>query len=402
MNAFQTLPRVALGLAATALAWASFCAPARAQETIKLGVVNIEAGPFAINAQQIGDGARFAVETLNAKGGALGRKYELFIQNHTGTPAGAISAAARLVDQNGVAFFTGLNPSSTSLAIASKVSQMSALFLDATANADDLTGKDCGKNYFRVSMSDTMLMNSIRDMVKESGLKTWDILVADYAVGHDYARKFTTLVQENGGTVQKTVFAAMNSPDVGSYISQLAARPSEGLALLYPGTAGVTLAKQQQAFGLFGKYKLIISQSTVNETTLPGQGDTTVGIFGTQSYLASMPGARNEEFVKAFEARFKRKPSYLDFDAYLSFELLHGAIVKAKSTDLDAVRSALASLKATTVVGDVEFRAADHQLLRPVVLAQAVRVADGKAEMTYRFTKTKEQTAAPPSSDCKL
>ena len=31
-----------------------------------------------------------------------------------------------------------------------------------------------------------------------------------------------------------------------------------------------------------------------------------------------------------------------------------------------------------------------------------IQMADGKAEMTYRFTKTKEQTAAPPSSDCKL
>ena len=400
MNAVQTTRRLALGLAT--LACTALAAPVQAQETIKLGVVNIESGPFAINAQQIGDGARFAVDSLNAKGGALGRKYELFIQNHTGSPAGAVAAAARLVEQNGVAFFTGLNPSSTSLAIASKVQQMPALFVDATANADDLTGKNCGKNYFRVSMSDSMLMNSIRDMVKDSGIKTWDILVADYAVGHDYARKFTLLVQEGGGTVQKAVFAAMNPTDVGSYISQLAAKPAEGLALLYPGSAGVTLAKQQQAFGLFGKYKLIISQSTVNETTLPGQGDSTVGVFGTQSYLASMPGERNIEFVKAFESRYKRKPSYLDFDAYLSFELLHNAIVKARSTDLDAVRSALASLKANTVVGDVEFRPGDHQLLRPVVLAQAVKVADGKAEMAYRSTKTKEQTAAPASPDCKL
>ena len=54
-------------------------------------------------------------------GGALGRKYELVIQNHDGKPASAIEAAKKLVEEKGVSFFTGLNPSGTSLAIESKL-----------------------------------------------------------------------------------------------------------------------------------------------------------------------------------------------------------------------------------------------------------------------------------------
>jgi len=394
----------ALAAVAAALAFALPSAQSQSQSPapIKLGVVNIEGGPFALNAQHIADGAQFAVETLNARGGALGRKYELAVQSHTGTPAGAIAAANRLVEQNGVGFFTGLNPSSTSLAIASRVGNLKALFLDATANADDLTGKSCGPNYFRVSVSDSMLMNAIRERVAQSGIKSWDILVADYAVGHDFARKFTALVQAHGGTVRRTLMAAMNPTDVGSYVSQLVGNQAEGLALLYPGSAGVTLAKQQQAFGLFAKYKMIISQSTVNETTLPGQGDSTAGVFGTQNYLATIPGERNAEFVKAFEARFKRKPSYLDYDTFLSFELVHHAILKAGSAEVDAVRTALRGLKISTAVGDVEMRAADHQLLRPIFLAQAVKVADGRAEMVLRSTEPVERTTAAPSPACKL
>jgi branched-chain amino acid transport system substrate-binding protein len=394
--------QMTIQLVAGALALATSCVMAQGQGPIKLGVVNIEGGPFAINAQHINEGARFAVETLNAKGGALGRKYELVVQNHTGSPAAAIGAATRLVEQSGVSFFTGLNPSSTSLAIASKMNDMKALFLDATANADDLTGKNCSKNYFRVSMSDSMLMNAIRGMVKDSGLKTWDILVADYAVGHDFAKKFTALVQENGGSVQKTLFASMAATDVGSYISQLSVKPAEGLALLYPSSAGIALAKQQQSFGLFAKYKLIVSQSTVNETLIPGHGDSTVGVYGTQSYLATAPVERNADFVKAFEARFNRKPSYLDHDAYLSFELIHQAILKAKSTDVDAVRTALSDLKTMTAMGEVEMRAADHQLLRPVIIAQVVKAGEGKAEMAFRSIEPKSKTTAPPSPDCKL
>ena len=67
-----------------------------AQDTIKLGVVNIDTGPFAVSGAFVNDGAAFAVEQLNAKGGALGRKYELITQNHAGTPASAIAAVKRL------------------------------------------------------------------------------------------------------------------------------------------------------------------------------------------------------------------------------------------------------------------------------------------------------------------
>ncbi|MDR3453376.1 MAG: ABC transporter substrate-binding protein [Rhodoferax sp.] len=402
MMTSQTRRRLALGVAASTLAFMTSFALAQGQGPIKLGVVNIDSGPFALNGAYINDGATFAVESLNAQGGALGRKYELVIQNHAGTPATAMAAAAKLVEQGGVSFFTGLNASSTALAITAKVAGMNALFLDATATSDDLTGKNCNKNYFRIDTSDSMVMNGLRAQLQASGIKSWDLLMADYAVGHDYAKKFAALVQDNGGTIEKTIFASMSATDLGSYISQLNAKPAEGLAMLYPSSAGNAFAKQQRAFGLFAKYKTVLSASTVNEVLLSGQGDSTVGVYGTQSYFWSMPGEQNAAFVKAFEGRFKRKPTYLDVDAYLAFELLHNAILKAKSTDVDAVRSALAGLKARTVVGDVEMRAADHQLLRPLLFMQAVKAGEGKAEMALRGVEPLAKVTAPVSPECKL
>src|ERR1700688_2329234 len=107
---------------------------ALAEETIKLGVVNIDTGPFAVSGAFVNDGATFAVETLNAEGGAQGRKYELFIQNHEGKPASAIEAAKKLVEKKGVSFFTGLNPSGTSLAIEPKRQHLT-IFASASLTA---------------------------------------------------------------------------------------------------------------------------------------------------------------------------------------------------------------------------------------------------------------------------
>ena len=375
---------------------------ALAQNTIKLGVVNIDTGPFAVSGAFVNDGAAFAVERLNAQGGALGRKYELVIQNHAGTPASAIAAASRLVEQQGVSFFTGLNPSGTSLAIASKMTAMNALFVDATAASDDLTGKNCGPNYFRIGITDGMQVNSFRELAKQSGVKSWDLMMADIAVGHDTAKRFTAAMQESGDKIGKTLFAPITASDLGSYIAQLLDKPAEGLLMYYPSSGGIALIKQQQPFKLFEKYKTVVSASMVNEILIGAHGDASVGLWSAQSYFWTMPGERNAAFVKAFEERYKRKPTYIDADAYLSFELVHQAILKAKSADVPAVRNALAGLKATTMVGDVEMRAADHQLLRPLVVVQAVKAGESKGEILMKSITPTDKIAPAVSPECKM
>lgn len=390
-------------LAATAIAVLAMHTGADAQQTIKLGLVNIEGGPFTMQSGFIKDGATFAIEQLNARGGALGRKYELVEQTHAGTPAAAIAAVANLVDQKGVQFFAGLNGSATSLAIASKLAGQNALFFDTTASATDLTGKYCQKNYFRVGIDDTTAMNGYREVVKASGIKTWDLLLADYASGHSFAKHFTTVVNETGGKVQQTLFAPMAATDLGSYISQLMAKPADGMFVMYPGSAAIALAKQQQPFGLFGKYKSVLSTSTTNEYFIEAQGDTTAGLHSAQSYLHSLPGEANAAFVKAFEARFKKKPNYLEYDAYLSYEIMHQAIVKAKSTDVNAVRAALNGLKINTVMGEMEMRAADHQLVRPLVIVQAVKSADaGKGVIVLKEIQPAAKVISKVSDECKM
>jgi len=376
---------------------------ASAQETIKVGFLNVDGGGIIALAKFFTESSAFAIDTLNAQGGALGRKYELVTQTYAGTPAAGMAAAAKLVDQQGVSFFAGLFPTPVSLAISSKLPGMNALMIDPTAASNELTSKACQSNYFRVGVNDSMIMNAMRDQIKQSGAKTWNSIVSDYAAGHDFSKNFNALVAESGGTMQMTLFAPQLSTDFGSYISQLSAKPADGLMVFFTGSPAITLAKQQQQFGLFPKFKTVVAHSAfTNETFIEGQGDSTVGTTVAQDYHWSMSGERNAAFVKAFEARFKRKPNYYDANTYLAYTLLNAAIVKANSTDVAAVRAAFAGLKATTIVGDVEMRAGDHQLLRPMVGVQAVKVSEGKGGFQMKSFAPMAQITAPISPECKL
>ncbi|MEO5736633.1 MAG: ABC transporter substrate-binding protein [Variovorax sp.] len=376
-------------------------APAGAADTIKVGVMLVDSGSLAFLLPLYTEPAKLAVEILNAQGGALGRKFELVTQAHSGTPAGAIATATKLVQQDGASFLTGFNTTAAVLALGPRLGGLNALLVDGNTSGDDQTGKNCQPNYFRSVGNDGMAMNVLRDVVKTSGAKTWNLIVPDYALGHDFAKRFKAMVEAQGGTLHTVVFAPTGTADFGSFISQLAAKPADGLGVVVLGNDGIAFAKQQQ-FGLFAKFKTLVSSQFTNEVVLAAQGDSTVGAYAAQSYTPAMPGERNAAFVKAFEARFKRPPYYIEAEQYQVYELLQAAITKAGSTDVAAVRAALAGLKANTILGDVEMRSADHQLVRPMALTQIAKGPDGKPYPALRAVEAAAAVTPPASPDCKL
>jgi branched-chain amino acid transport system substrate-binding protein len=390
--------------AAAAFAVSAIALPSvgHAQETIKIGLMTVDAGPFAIYMSHTVEAASFAVDYLNAQGGALGRKFELVNQGYNGTPAGAVAAAGRLAQQQGVSFLTGFNSSATALAIGPKLASMNALLIDPSAASDDLTGKGCQQNYFHVSVNDSMNINAIRAVVKRSGIKTWNLMMPDYATGHDFAKNFTALVTEQGGSVGVTVFAPLSTTDFGGHISQLSAKPADGLAVVFPGAGGIAFAKQQKQFGLFARFKSVVSTYFTSELVIDAQGDSTVGVLTALPYSWEMPGDRNAAFVKAYELRHKRKPTYADADNFQVYELLQAAITQAKTTEVGAVRAALSGLKTKTVLGDVEMRAADHQLSRPMTVVQVVAAGEGKGALKLQSVEPAAVVTPPVSAECKM
>ncbi len=391
---------LALGILAAA-AQIHAQAPASNTGPIRIGLMTVDSGPFAFFQSHLIDPVKYAVEQFNAAGGVLGgRKFEVVIQAHAGTPAGALATAQKLVQEGNAPFLTGFNTSSMSLALAPRLAAWNAILIDASTTSDELVSKTCNLNYFHASTTDSMAANLLRSVLKSSGAKTWNLIAPDYAMGHDFNKRFSSVVQELGGTVQTAVFAPLGTADFGSHISQLAAKPADGLAVVVIGADAMAFAKQQKQFGLFPKFKTVVSSNFTNDIVLGAQGDTTVGAWSSTSYSPEMPGPKNAAFVKAWIERFKRPPSYIEADNYQAMEVLKAAIEKAGSSDPTAVRKALAGLKTTTIMGDVEMRAADHLLVRPMALIQVESAGEGKGKMALRRVEPATTVTPPPAMNC--
>ena len=354
-----------------------------AEDTIKIGVLLIDSGPLA------------GLKNSQTK--------EADFITYPGTPDTAVDGATRAVQKNGALFLTGMDTSAVSPALAAKLPSLKALMVEVFAQADGLTGKGCSANYFRANVSDSIIMGAIREFLKDKGVKKWDIIAVDYAAGRDAADKFKTLIASQGGSIGKTLFVPSGTADFGAKISELGNDPSEGLFVTIFGSDAINLAKQQQQFGLFKKYKMVLGNSFVIPQTLPAQGDAVLGVYQTLGFVPGFPGAQAEAFVKAYKEKYNGElPPYTGADQYTAIQLMAAAVDKAKSTDIDAVRAALAGLKTDTVLGSVEVRAADHQTIRPLAVNQIVSGPDGK--VTYEIKKIEAGPDIIPPVDpaCKM
>jgi branched-chain amino acid transport system substrate-binding protein len=343
-----------------------------------------------------------AIEKINAAGGGAGKKLEAVFITYPGTPDTAVDGATRAIQKDGAMFITGMDTSSVSPALQAKLPGLKALMVEVMANADGLTGKGCSPNYFRVNANDSMIMGSYREFLKGQGIKKWDIIAVDYAAGRDSAEKFKALVASQGGTIGKTLFTPFGTPDFGAKISELGAEPADGLFVTIFGSDAINLAKQQQQFGLFKKYKMVLGNSFVIPQTLPAQGDTVLGVYQNIGFVAGFPGAQAEAFVKAYGEKYNGElPPYTGADQYAAIQLIAAALNKANSTDINAVRAALSGLKADTVLGDVEMRAGDHQAVRRMAISQILPGADGKPSYHIKKIEPGPDIIPPVDPACK-
>ena len=100
MTIRKSLPIGILGLSLIA-------AGANAQESIKIGVIQPLTGSVAYNGTTDVNGSKLALDEINAKGGVLGKKVELVIEDGQCRPANSVNAAEKLIQRDKVVAISG-------------------------------------------------------------------------------------------------------------------------------------------------------------------------------------------------------------------------------------------------------------------------------------------------------
>ena len=155
-------------------------APARAQDTLKLGLVAAMSGQSAKSGEAIVRGLSIAIDELNAKGGLLGKKVELIVRDDESNPAKGAIAARELVQREKVAALFGGLDTPVSLAIVPFANSNKVPFMGVWAAGTPITRNGAAENYvFRVSAVDELVDKALVDyaVAKHGSKKPGMILI---------------------------------------------------------------------------------------------------------------------------------------------------------------------------------------------------------------------------------
>src|ERR1700754_4969931 len=162
--AFAKLSRRMLLAAGAASLSLAVAVPARADDTVKLGLVAAMSGQSAKSGEAIVRGLSLAIDEINARGGLLGKKIELLVRDDESNPAKGVIAARELAQREKVAAFFGGLDTPVSVAIVPFANQSKVPFIGVWAAGTAITRNGAAENYvFRVSAVDDLVDKALVD-----------------------------------------------------------------------------------------------------------------------------------------------------------------------------------------------------------------------------------------------
>ena len=139
---FRLVPAIALT--------AMLLGAAAEAQTIKIGVNEPLTGAFAASGTYVVNGARIAADEINSKGGVLGKKIELVIEDNKSNPTEAAAVAEKLITSYKVPILMGAWGSSLTLAVMPKLMEYETPMVVETSSSGKIT--TTGNPYiFRIS-----------------------------------------------------------------------------------------------------------------------------------------------------------------------------------------------------------------------------------------------------------
>ena len=207
-----------------------------AQETIKVGVIQPLTGAFAASGHYVANGARIAADEINAKGGVLGKKIELVIEDNKSNPTEAAAVAEKLIVRDKVPVMMGAWGSGFTLAIMPKLMEYKVPMLVETSSAGKITTS--GNPYiFRISPPSAVEAEAFAKIVDKLKIGKADFLVVNNDWGRGAAEDFGKMFKERN--IKVGLVETMDPPaqDMSAQLAKIKASDADTLDHHHGGRA---------------------------------------------------------------------------------------------------------------------------------------------------------------------
>ena len=361
------------GLAWTACAIASpFPVQARAEQPIKIGMVEPLTGVYAALAESEIAGARLAIDEINHGGGILGRETQLLVADSGNDIMTGVEKTRRLIDRDQVDFIAGNVNSAVALAMTQVTAEKRKLQIVTGGHTDEITGSQCSWNVFRICKSTTMEANAIAEVLIEKFGARWYFLTPDYVYGQTLQAAFELKLREHGGAWAGDILP-LGTVDYSQALTNAEAFHPDVLIDLMAGEDQVNSLTQIASFGLAaehgGRRRAVRARNHLVRPRRGAAGWWTMEWWWNQP---DVPGIKT--FDAAIRSRTGKAASARSWFGYAGIRTI--AQIANQEKSLDAVVLARA-LEGYTLPADIAldpnrafFRAADHELMSTILVGE--------------------------------
>lgn len=368
------------GLAA-ALAALLAAAPARAEDTVKIGFINTLSGANATLGQEALDGFNLAVMLGQGKlGPAL---VQMVVGDDQQQPDVGRQLVDKMADLDRVDVFVGVAFSNVMQAIVRPLQERRAILLSPNAALADQAGRRCAPGFFALRDQNDELHEAAGAYAATQGYKRIYLFAPNYAAGKEALAGFKRFFR--GGEIAGEVYTPLNQLDFAAELAQMRSVKPDAVYFFYPGGLAISFLRQFEQAGLRGAIPLIGPSYSLDQTVLPAVGNAAVGAMASAFWVEGLDNPANRAFTAAFRAEYHRAPSPYAAVAYDTARLLAAALDKTggKASDRTALRVALATAPFESVRGPFRFGANGFPV-QNYYLTEVVRRPDGEVGAELR------------------
>ncbi len=335
-------------------------APARNQvQAVKIGTASPLSGPGAHQGKDIENGARMAIDDLNAKGIVIGGKKVKWVlqpEDDASDPKTGAAVAQKLVDAHVAGVVGHLNSGTT--VPASKIYHDAGIPQISPATTTPQYTNQRFNTAFRVVASDQLVGKTLANY-SVTTLKAKKIAVIDdrTAFGQGLADEFNRSVR--AGKAAKIVsrqFTNDKATDFTAILTQI--RGQDPDVIFYGGMDAVAgpMLKQMKALGLRAK---LVSGDGICSEKLPQLAGDALGddrvICVVAGGVTGAEEARYNAFVERYRQRYKMPLQTYAPYAYDSVMVLAAAMQQAGSAQPATYLPALARVQYQGITGKIAF-----------------------------------------------
>jgi len=363
-----SVKRLGAALVSLFVASAVHAAPA---DKVKIGFLSTLSGPQADLGQRHLEGFRLGLEMNGGKLGGIPADVE--VADDKLNPEVAVQAVRKLLDSDQVNFVTGVVFSNVTMAVYKPVVDKQTFFINSFSGPSPLSGELCTPFFFGSGVQNDSTYEAAGKYVAEkTKVDHVFIMAPNYQGGKDAVSGFKRYYKRG---IAGEIYTRLGQPDYSAELAQIRAAKPDAVYFFYPGSMGITFVRQFHAANLGIP---MYSGFSVEETTIHAMGDAAAGAYSSAVYNDDLKNPQNQAFVKAYTARYKRRPDIYTALGYDVVQVLDRAVASVKG-DLarkEEIRSALRKASFDLVRGPMRFNTNQFPI-QNFYLVQAVKGEDG-------------------------